>query len=404
MILHTIVANGKTMVRFFTHNSVLALYFICISFCLFAETPKKIKPLSSKTVCLNMIVKDESQVIERCLSSVKGLIDYWVIVDTGSTDGTQKKIKEMMKDIPGELYERPWINFEHNRNEAIALAKGKGDYLLFIDADEQLIFNNDFSLPALDADLYLIPIKERASHVLRACLVNTRLDWKYVGVLHESVICPEAKTSVELKGVIISAEAIDGHRTQDPDKNKKDAKILEEALLKEPDNSRYRFYLAQAYWNDRDYTKALENFNKSALMGGWDQEVFWSLNSIAMCQETLGMEPSVFLKSYSMAYQYRPTRIEPLARMAAHYFKEQNYILSYIISKYAASHDLHPNDSVFVEYPIYDYILFCILADSANFIGKNEEAIEAYKQALKSKSLPEDARKTIEKIVGEQKK
>ena len=50
--------------------------------------------MTKKTVCLNMIVKNESKVVERCLDSVKSLIDYWVIVDTGSDDGTQKVIRE----------------------------------------------------------------------------------------------------------------------------------------------------------------------------------------------------------------------------------------------------------------------------------------------------------------------
>ena len=346
-----------------------------------------------------MIVKDESKVIERCLGSVKGLIDYWVIVDTGSTDGTQKVIAEFMKDIPGELHERPWVNFEHNRNEALALTKGKGDYLLFIDADEQLIFNDDFRMPALDVDLYFVPIRERASYVLRSLLVNNHLDWKWVGVLHESVMCPDAKTSEELKGVVNSAEAVDGHRAQDPNKNKKDAKVLEEALLKEPNNARYRFYLAQAYWNDKDYVKALENFQKRVVMGSWDQEVFWALYSIAMCQEALNMEPSVFLKSYSAAYQYRPTRIEPLARIAAHYFKEGNYTLAYIVSRYAALHDLQPKDNVFVEYPIYDFVLLCIFGDSAALMGRPQEAMEAYRLALRSKIMPEETRQAVENII-----
>ncbi len=73
----------------------------------------------TKTVCLNMIVRDESPVIRRSLASVKNLIDYWVIVDTGSADDTKEIIKEFMKDVPGELHERPWVNFEHNRNEAL---------------------------------------------------------------------------------------------------------------------------------------------------------------------------------------------------------------------------------------------------------------------------------------------
>ena len=76
-----------------------------------------------------MIVKNEKDVIVRCLESVKPVIDYWVIVDTGSTDGTQKIIKKELKDIPGELYERPWKNFGENRSEAFNLAKGKGDFI-----------------------------------------------------------------------------------------------------------------------------------------------------------------------------------------------------------------------------------------------------------------------------------
>ena len=46
-----------------------------------------------------MIVKNEAHVIERCLQSVKSIIDYWVIVDTGSTDGTQKIIKKYLKNM-----------------------------------------------------------------------------------------------------------------------------------------------------------------------------------------------------------------------------------------------------------------------------------------------------------------
>ena len=81
-----------------------------------------------------MIVKNEAHVIERCLKSLLPHISHWVICDTGSTDGTQEKIKELLKDVPGELYEDPWVHFAHNRTLAIQRAKGKGDYHLMMDS------------------------------------------------------------------------------------------------------------------------------------------------------------------------------------------------------------------------------------------------------------------------------
>src|SRR5260370_14238085 len=100
-------------------------------------------------ICLSMIVKNEAPVIRRCLESVRPIIDRWVIVDTGSTDGTQDIIHECLKDLPGELHERPWRDFAHNRSEALALARPQGDYSLIIDADDTLDMPRDFQLPEL---------------------------------------------------------------------------------------------------------------------------------------------------------------------------------------------------------------------------------------------------------------
>ena len=79
------------------------------------------------TVCLSMIVKNETHIIKECFDSVYKFIDYWVIVDTGSTDGTQELIKNYFaeKGIPGELIERPWVSFGHNRSEALGLVMEK---------------------------------------------------------------------------------------------------------------------------------------------------------------------------------------------------------------------------------------------------------------------------------------
>ncbi len=106
------------------------------------------------SLCLCMIVRDEAAVIERLLGSLRGLIDTWVICDTGSVDGTPALIAQALSGIPGELHERPWQDFGHNRTELMRLARGTADYLLLLDAD--MTIEQSAALPKLDADAYLL--------------------------------------------------------------------------------------------------------------------------------------------------------------------------------------------------------------------------------------------------------
>jgi glycosyltransferase involved in cell wall biosynthesis len=226
-----------------------------------------------------MIVKDESAVIRRCLDSAKPLIDYWIIVDTGSTDGTQKIIRDCMKGVPGELHEQPWVNFEVNRNQALALCKGKGDYVLLIDADEEFSWVAGFSLPKLDKDAYQFKVheeKENSIDFIRWLLINNYLSWKWTGVIHETIECPERHTLAFLDGIYVISRSTEGHRAKNPNKFLDDAAILEEALKKDPSNKRYTFYLAQSYLNAEEFNKSLHYYQKRAAMEGDPGEIFIS--------------------------------------------------------------------------------------------------------------------------------
>src|SRR5262249_53926625 len=152
-------------------------------------------------VCLNMIVKNEATVIARCLASVRPIIDYWVIVDTGSTDGTQDAIRTSMADLPGELHERPWRDFAHNRTEALELAQPHGEYALIIDADDVLEFEPNFEMPALQADSYMLRIADTAISYSRPQIVRAALPWRWRGVVHEFLTCDDAGNSALLEGL-----------------------------------------------------------------------------------------------------------------------------------------------------------------------------------------------------------
>ncbi len=208
-------------------------------------------------ICLNMIVKNEAHVIRRGLDTVKPFIHTWVIVDTGSTDGTQEIIREHMKDIPGELHERPWKNFAHNRNEAMDLARNKADYLMFLDADEEFVTPPGWRMPPLTEAGYRVRVDHPPQISYdRVSLVSTRLPWRYCGVLHEAIECRQPHAPLPLLGEVFLRENPEGARSLDPQKYARDAAVFEAALKREPDNTRYWFYLAQCYRGMRRVEKS----------------------------------------------------------------------------------------------------------------------------------------------------
>ena len=222
-----------------------------------------------QSFCLNMIVRNEAPVIRRCLDSVRPIIDCWVIVDTGSTDGTQDLIREHLGDLPGELIERPWVDFAHNRSEAVDFARGRADYLLVIDADETLEITEGFQMPRLSADSYNIEVRCEGFTCARKQLLRNSLPWHYEGVLHEHACCPEARSEEFIPGLWIASYR-DGARARDPQTYLRDAQTLERGLREEPNNARYVFYLAQTYSLIKDFDSALQYY-KAASRDGWSE-------------------------------------------------------------------------------------------------------------------------------------
>ena len=225
------------------------------------------------TICLNMIVKNEARVIVRCLESVKPWIHSWVIVDTGSTDGTQDRVRETLKDLPGELVQRPWRDFGSNRSEAIQLAGTRADYLLFLDADEQWLAPEGFRWPRLEADAYRVMRRYGDMAYARDALAATRLPWRFEGVLHEYLHCPEPHRRETLDGPAILVRP-EGARSSNPNKYLDDAALLRRALEREPGHPRYTFYLAQSGRDAGVLEASLECYEQRIPMGGWAEEVW----------------------------------------------------------------------------------------------------------------------------------
>ena len=376
---------------FYLITHIFFLIFLCSSSIINAED------LPRPTICLNMIVKNESKVITRCLASMLPIINYWVIVDTGSEDDTKKIIEEFMQKhgVKGEIDDRPWVNFSHNRNEALKLAQGKGDYVFFMDADDFLVYDSDFKLPQLEKDYYNVFINHSELKYSRIMLINNHKDWKWVGVLHEVLVAPPLSTFSTLEKVICKYTS-EGARSQDPQKYYKDAQILENALKNEPNNSRYVFYLARSYSDAGDYAKALKNYEKRVTMGGWDQEIFYSLFQIGLMQELLQMPLADVIQSHNRAYQYRKSRVEPLYQIARLHRIHGEYELGYQIAKLAQTLPIS-KDALFVQHWVYDYSLPLERSICAYWIGNYLECQQISLEILKKENLPEDIKTCVQR-------
>lgn len=275
------------------------------------------------TIGLCMIVRDEAHVVERCLDSVRPLIDGAVIVDTGSRDGTPEIVRAYLAchGIPGTVAEQPWQDFAHNRSAALAALRQDPaiDYALVIDADDRLAFEAGFDPAAfkagLSADVYDLDIHHGGAVYRRPQLFSNRLAFRYRSVLHEFLDIPDTvRSHVAAAGLHIIYGG-DGARSRDPQKFARDAALLEAALAVETDpflRARYTFYLAQSLRDAGQFERALEAYLARAELGFWDQEVFESLFNAGKLMARQGAPTEAVLAVLDRASATVPERVEAL--------------------------------------------------------------------------------------------
>jgi glycosyltransferase involved in cell wall biosynthesis len=358
--------------------------------------------MQNRKICLAMIVKNEAQVIERCLSSVKNIIDYWVIVDTGSTDGTQDLITKTMEayEIPGELHEKEWVNFEVNRNQSLDLAKGKAEYTLVIDADDFLIAPNPSIFRTLSDHAYKVEIKLGDKTYHRIQIFKSNLDWEYEGILHEYLKIPKIEKYQEgiLDGVtmIASSSACQG----DP-KYLEDAQILEKELKRKDLSAnlrnRYMFYIAQSYFDGKDYKKAIEYFQKRGKAGGWPEEVYVSLWMAAKSKYLNSSSNSQILESFVKAWEYRPQRKEATYDLINFLSSVGKKRLAFLISKDSLNQPPLA-DSLCVDKSIYEWKFinqYATLCYQNGYISEGLMALEKLTESSIFVTLSEKEQKSV---------
>ena len=101
-----------------------------------------------KTISLCMIVKNEEAILDRCLSSIKGIVDEIIIVDTGSSDNT----KNIAYKHTNKVFDFEWVqDFSKARN--FSFSKATKDYIIWLDADDVILKEDYIKLEKLKKDM-----------------------------------------------------------------------------------------------------------------------------------------------------------------------------------------------------------------------------------------------------------
>jgi tetratricopeptide (TPR) repeat protein len=333
------------------------------------------------SICLCMIVKNEAGVIDRCLRSVRGVIDSWVICDTGSTDGTQEIVRSSLAGIPGELHERPWVDFGRNRSELMELARGRGDYLLLLDAD-MTISCDEARLGGLSADSYMVRHADEPEYWIKR-LVRGDRRWWYVGATHEYIATDGSERTENLAAIVVRHRGDGGSRTE---KFERDLRLLTEELSREPDSARTVFYLAQTLRDLGRIEEAIELYRRRAAMGGWSEEVFYSLYQVGVLTDRTGQRDRATAALFE-AWENRPQRAEPLYELAWMFRERRQFHAAHLVSERGV-HTPVPADALFLHRWMYEWGLLFEYSIAAYWVGRPRRALRACDRLLAMPDLP----------------
>lgn len=326
------------------------------------------------TISLCMILKDEEDVLNRCLSSVKELVDEIIIVDTGSADAT----KQIALQYTDQVYDFAWIDdFAAARNYAFSQANM--EYCMWLDADdvveekERLDFLKLKKSLTLDTDIVMMRYNTAFDDdgnpsfwYYRERIIRNNQSHPWQGAVHE-VITPNG--NLLYSDVAISHKKL---RAGDPDRNLN----IYKKLLAEGKNlsAREQYYYSRELYYHQLYDDAIKAFNLFlSLPEGWVEDKIEACIMSAKCYRQTGKTEEA-LQMLFQSLLYDVPRAEVCCEIGDCLMRMERFETAVFWFKTALNCQLDYRKGGFILPDCYGYIPTIQLCVCYDKLGETEEA------------------------------
>lgn len=329
------------------------------------------------TISLCMIVRNEEDVLGRCLDCVKDICDEIIIADTGSTDAT----KEIAGTYTDKVYDFPWRDdFAAARN--FSFSKATMDYILWLDADDVLDAQGQNALQNLKqdlrADVVMLPYhvafdeNERPTFsYYRERILRRDRHFQWKGAVHEA-ITPS--------GNILYGNAAVLHKKTHVSDLDRNLRILEKQIKNGiPLEPRMQFYYARELFYHGMYSQAIAAFEAFlSAKGTWKENCIDACMQLSECYAAIG-KPQDALQSLLRSFQYDLPRAECCCAIGKCKISEQKYDEAAYWYKAALNAPNTSESGGFFKADCYDYIPYMQLCVCYDRMG-NVRLAKAYNE------------------------
>lgn len=337
-----------------------------------------------------IIMRDAEKTIGACLDSVKGFVDEYVIVDTGSKD----RSVEIAKAYTPTVHHFEWIyDFSAARNYAFGLCTG--DFVFWMDADDTINSEDVEKIKRLklsDVDMVIMPYNYARdefgaviSVVPRERFIRRSLNRKWEEPIHE---CVPLRDRQRFENIPIQHHK--QHGTSERNLEILEKIVWDGSKFRDNINSRNIYYLGKEYQDFGKLDKAIVCLTEFVrLSNGFWEDIYYAWYKLALCYLQLNNE-SEFFRCIFESIKIEPRRAEPYYQLGDYYIGKQKWNQAIHWFKMCLSVE-KPADLLASYQPeYYGWLPHLQLCVCYNNIGDVRKAFEHNEEVLKVR--PKDSR------------